>query len=162
MTIAIGGRNISVGILIAALGGVLGILQAVLTWESVSYGPALASMMSGSQTSVVGLDANQGKVILVLGIVAIALAGAVIANVKIPNVSAILVVVGAIMIGFALIGLNNAMSDMNKFNDSLAIIKGLADTTGASLSMGIGLILAAVSGVLVLVGGGLGLMKKAA
>jgi hypothetical protein len=164
MTVAVGERKISIGIIAAAVGGVLAVIQAFLTWESVTYGAALSAFGASLNTksSIVGLDANQGKIILALGIVAIALAAAVIAQVKIPNVSAILVVVGVIMIAFAVIGIFNAMSDMNDFNTSLDSIKSLVDTSGTAVSIGIGLIVAFAAGVLVLLGGALGLVKKSA
>lgn len=164
MAIATGEQKIGIGTILAAVGGVLGIVQAVLAWETITLGPAFAAAAAGFnlKTSASGLDENGGKVILALGVVALALAVASIAKIKVPSVAVILTVAGAIMVGLALLGFIGIQKDINDFNTSLDALKGAMDMTGTSASIGIGLIVAGLGGVLVLAGGILDLRNKTA
>src|SRR5665811_1456716 len=66
MTEAVGERSLPIGALIAAAGGAVAAVGAVLPWESIS--------ILGVSESDSGLTSNPGKIIAILGAVPIGLA----------------------------------------------------------------------------------------
>ena len=142
MTIAVGGRNLPIGAVVAAVGGALAVIGSVLAWQSVS--------VLGTSESESGLTSNPGKIIAVAGIVAIALAVAWIMEVKVQAAAGI-IACGAVV---ALLGILNFISIGNDANTLNALMPGAA-------SVGIGVFVDIIAGIVILVGGGLGLMKKA-
>lgn len=171
----VAGKSLSIGAIVAAVGGVLAIIGAFLVWYSATIGKSLG----GPETAEAkGIDNLAGKLALVLGIVVIALVVAWIMSVKIPYLSAIIVAVGvAILVVLALSYVTDIFSVrftppakeesvkdvLDAFNKAVDDAKkaGL-DVSGSSASFGIGFILEAVAGIAVIVGGALGLRKKAA
>jgi hypothetical protein len=143
MTIAAGGRNLPIGAVVAAVGGALAVIGSVLAWESVS--------VLGYSDSSSGISSNPGKIIVVAGIVAVALAVAWIMEKKVPAAGGI-VACGAVV---ALLGVLNFFSIGDDVNKANVILAGAA-------SIGIGLFVDIIAGVVIIVGGALGLMKKAA
>jgi hypothetical protein len=136
-----------------------------------------------------GLDSSPGILALILGIVAIALVVAWVMQVKIPMLSAIIVVVGVLILVVLALSLfttilpmhftlsggvsesdvtgKSVMDAFNEFNKALDTAKQQAAsmsgmTVSGSAGVSIGFILEAIAGVLVVIGGGLGLVKKAA
>jgi hypothetical protein len=152
MTVNIAGRSVALGEIVAAVGGLVAIIGVPLAWASATIG--------GDTSNLNGLDAdlNGGKVALVLGILVVALVVAGILNVKIPQASAILVVLGALIL--VVVGLVYFTSMLGKA--SLKDTADLVSAAGGTFGFGIGLILEVVGGIVVIVGGGLGLMKKSA
>ena len=143
MTVAVSGRNLPLGAVVSAVGGALALIGAVLAWETIS--------ITGMSDSSSGLSSNPGKIIAVMGIVAIALAIGWIQGAKLPATKGI-IAAGAVI---ALLGILNFFTIGKDVSDANAIIPGAAST-------GIGLFIDIAAGIVVIVGGVLGLMKKAA
>jgi hypothetical protein len=142
MTVNIAGKSVSYASLAALVGGILAIVGAVLPWATYKG------------TSLNGLDEGLlgGKVALVLGVVIAAVVVAGILKVKIPQSGAILAILGAaILVVLVLVYFTKILSDMS--------FKDLIDLTGASL--GVGVILEVVGGILAIVGGAMIYLKKA-
>jgi hypothetical protein len=142
MTVSTAGRNLPIGAVVAAAGGAVAIVGSVLAWESVS--------LLGVNESDSGISSNPGKIIAVLGIVAIAFAIAWIQAVKTPAVP-VIIVSGVVVL---LLGVLNFFNISKDVNDANQIVAGAA-------SVGIGLFIDIVAGVVMVVGGALGMMKKA-
>lgn len=143
MSIAVGGKSLPIGAVVGAAGGALALVGSVLAWESIS--------IMGLSESDSGLTSNPGKIIAVLGIVAIVVAVVWIQGVKLPAAPIIL----GCGIVIALLGILNFFTigdDVKKANEILA---GAAST-------GVGLYIDILAGVVIIAGGALGLMKKAA
>lgn len=151
MAVTMASKSVSIGAIIAAVGGVLAVVAAPLAWITLNAG--------GTSQSVNGLDADLlgGKVAALLGIAIIAVVVAGILNIKVPMSDAILAVLGVlILVVLALVYFTSTLGKAS-FKDTM----DLASSFGGSASLGIGVILAAVGGILAIVGGGMGLMKKA-
>lgn len=151
MAVTMAGKSVSIGAIIAAVGGVLAVVAAPLAWITLNA--------EGTSQSVNGLDADLlgGKLAALLGIVIIAVVVAGILNIQVPMSDAILAVLGVlILVVVALVYFTSTLSKAS-FKDTM----DLASSFGGSASLGIGVILAAVGGILAIVGGGMGLMKKA-
>jgi uncharacterized membrane protein len=118
------------------------IVGSVLAWETIS--------LLGVSESDSGISSNPGKIIAVLGIVAIAFAIAWIQAVKTPAVP-VIIVSGVVVL---LLGVLNFFNISKDVNDANQIVAGAA-------SVGIGLFIDIVAGVVMVVGGALGMMKKA-
>jgi uncharacterized membrane protein YdfJ with MMPL/SSD domain len=151
---------------IAGLGGILAIVEAFLVWESVTLSPVVTGAL-GAQApkslSGLDMDANWVKISIVLGLIVLGLAAAWIMNLKVPKVALIVTVVGVLLLLVALLGVSRSLDDLKKFNDAMDAIKAAgADIGNTSAGIGPGLICDVVAGILVVVGGGLGLMKKSA
>jgi hypothetical protein len=164
MTISVAGRTVSLGAAVAAVGALVAVVGSLLPWLTVTYGEALKPLLSGTATaeSASGIEGTGGKIIVVAGLVLIALVVAGILNIKIPAIGIGILVLGIVILGMALINLPARMNDVKSFDDSLAILKGLADTTGTSMSVGIGMYLAVLGGIVAFGGGVLGVVKKPA
>lgn len=165
MTATATGKSLSLGAILAAVGGIAAAVGAVLVWESVTIGSTLAQALAGV-VSVNGIDGNGGKIILVLGVVAIVLAGVKFLGIQLPvsdrNLDGLIAVVGVLIVIVAVLNVFSMQDDLNKFNQSLDQLKALGqDVSGTSAGMGIGIILALVGGVVVVAGGALGMFKKA-
>lgn len=146
----IAGRTLSIATIVAAVGGVVAIVGVPLTWASAT--------VQGQTSDLNGLDAdlNGGKVALVLGILVVVVALAGIVNFKIPQAAIILGVLGIlILVDVALVYFTSILGKA-----SLKDTSDLVSAAGGTFGFGIGLILEVVGGVLVLVGGGLGMMKS--
>jgi hypothetical protein len=185
MTITIAGKSVHLGGIIAAVGGLVAVIGAFLTWYTMSMTMSGAGQSFTASADAKGLDSSPGILAVLLGIVAIALVVAWVMKVKIPMLSAIVAVVGVlILVVLALSLFTNIMpmhftfggtaseSDVtgmsvwdafNKFNKALDTAKQQATsgmTVSGSAGVSIGFILEAIAGVLVVIGGGLGLVKK--
>jgi hypothetical protein len=143
MTFSTAGRNLPIGAVVAAVGGAVAIVGSVLAWETIS--------LLGVSESDSGISSNPGKIIAVLGIVVIAFAIAWIQAVKTPAVP-VIIVSGVVVL---LLGVLNFFNISKDVNDANQIVAGAA-------SVGIGLFIDIVAGVVIVVGGALGMMKKAA
>jgi len=143
MTVAVSGRNLPLGAVVSAVGGALALIGAVLAWETIS--------ITGMSDSSSGLSSNPGKIIAVMGIVAIALAIGWIQGAKLPATKGI-IAAGAVI---ALLGILNFFTIGKDVSDANAILPGAA-------AIGIGLFIDIAAGVVVVVGGVLGMMKPAA
>jgi hypothetical protein len=152
MTVNIAGRSVATGEIVAAVGGLVAIIGVPLTWASATIG--------GQTSNLGGLDAdlNGGKIALVLGILVVALVVAGIINVKIPQASAILVALGALILVVVVLVYFTSMLGKASLKDT----SDLVSAAGGTFGFGIGLILEVVGGIVVIVGGGLGLMKQQA
>jgi hypothetical protein len=141
----------SVAAIVAGVGGVLAIVAAPLAWISMSAG--------GESQTVTGLDAGLigGKIALVLGILVIAVVVAGILNVNIPQSGVVLAALGVlILIVVVLVYFTKLVSD-----ESFTTTSDMMKLVGGSASLGIGVILAAVGGILAILGGWLIVPKKA-
>jgi putative copper export protein len=170
MTINIAGRSVALGAIVAAVGGLIGIIGAFLVWAQLTVGAGMASAF-GTVNNGIGLDERAGKVALGLGIIALVLAVVWALEVKIPMLPALVAGVGVlILVMVALTYFTTLLSKDRSLKDALDLAnqaidsaKALgADTSGTSAGPGIGFLLEIVAGVVVIVGGGLGLMKKSA
>jgi hypothetical protein len=141
----------SVAAIVAGVGGVLAIVAAPLAWISMSAG--------GESQTVTGLDAGLigGKIALVLGILVIAVVVAGILNVNIPQSGVVLAALGVlILVVVVLVYFTKLVSD-----ESFTTTSDMMKLVGGSASLGIGVILAAVGGILAILGGWLIVPKKA-
>jgi hypothetical protein len=162
MSIAIGERKLPIGAVVTAIGGILAAVGAFLAWETLSQSVA---SQAGTGASMSGWDGgNGGKIVAVLGIVAIALAVAWILDVKLPipalkfmgvavgSIEGLTVVVGVLILFVGLVNFQSISSDVN---DANAVLAGMA-------AMGVGLYLDLLAGALIVVGGVLGILKRTA
>jgi hypothetical protein len=132
-------------VVVAAIGGLGAVLQGMLAWESL-----------GGALDVNGASANGGKLIEILGLVALGLA---LLRRTTTGVSALLLIVGA---AITAIGIGNfiTVSDyVNSFNEAASSTAALAGSAGPGFSVGLGIYVAILSGVLVAGGGFLGLVE---
>lgn len=137
------GRNVSIGAIVGFVGGVLALVGAFIAWETISS--PIVNM------STTGWDiGNGGKIIAVLGIVAIAVALAWILALRLPMPGVILVVAGVLV---ALVGIANYFSVTDDVNAANALLPG-------STSLGIGVYVDILAGVVITVGGALGLVSR--
>ena len=152
MTMNIAGRSVGTGELVAAVGGLVAIIGVPLAWASATIG--------GETSNIDGLngDLMGGKVALVLGILVVAVVVAGILNVKIPQASAILAALGVLILVVVVLVYFTSMLGKTSFKDT----SDLVSAAGGTFGFGIGLMLEVVGGIVVIVGGGLGLMKKQA
>jgi hypothetical protein len=174
MTVSIGGKNVATGAIIAAVGGALAIVGAFMAWMSFTVGKGLADMAGDVGESFNGFDENAGKLAVLVGIVAVAAAVAWAAEIKVPYLPVIVVAAGVGILAVAGLAyftdtltpgsMQKAIDDGNK---ALDVLKSMAsaygvDVSGTSIGLGIGFYLEILAGVLVIVGGAMGLMKKSA
>lgn len=171
MTVAIGGRNVPTGAVVAGVGGACAVVGALLAWFSVS------GKTSGVQASLEwkGLDSTWGILALVLGIAVLALVFAWVQGMSVPNLQ--LIIVGAGIAILAIIVLSyvtdifsfkvtvtgagvTATMDMPK-GESVQKVIDDAVKGGASGGFAIGFFLEVAAGVLAIVGGALGLQRRA-
>jgi len=146
----VAGKTLSIATIVAAVGGGLAIIGVFLTWASAT--------IQGQTSNLGGMDAdlNGGKVALVLGILVVVVALAGIFNLRVPQTTIILGVLGVLIL--VVVALVYFTSILGK--DSLKNTADAVSAAGGTFGIGIGLILEVVAGVLVLVGGGLGMMRR--
>jgi hypothetical protein len=169
MTINIAGKSVALGAIVAAVGGLVGIIGTFLVWAQLTVGAGMVAVL-GNQDNGKGLDENAGKVALVLGVIALVLAIAWALEMKIPmlptlvaGVGVLILVVVALTFFTSLLSKNSLKDALDLANQAIDSMKALgSDTSGTSAGPGIGFLLEIVAGILVIVGGGLGLMKKSA
>jgi len=151
MTLPSAGKSVPVAAIVAAVGGLLAIVSAFMDW-------ATAKMGTASQ-SVGGLDKNymNGKTEIVLGIVVLALVAAWILNMKIPFIGMLLVVVGVAILAVPLATYLTTFYYTPSLKDTADAIS----KAGGSASFGIGFILAAVAGIVTIVGGAMSVLGHA-
>jgi hypothetical protein len=148
MAISVAGKHVAIGAIDVAVGGVLAIIGTLLPWQS------LAAKASPA-TSVNGFDSPDGKVIVVMALMAMAVAAAWIAEVKPPFLSLgslgmIAMAAGLIILLLSLADLNNIKNDVDTINGNIA----------GTASVGTGVYLDAVAGMVLFGGGALGPRKK--
>ena len=151
MAVTVVGKSVSIAAIVAAVGGILAIVAAPLAWISLSA--------PGESQTVTGLDAGLigGKIALVLGILVIAVVVAGILDVNIPQSGVVLAALGVlILLVVVLVYFTKLVSDESFTNTS-----DMMKLVGGSASLGIGVILAAVGGILAILGGWLIVAKKA-
>jgi peptidoglycan biosynthesis protein MviN/MurJ (putative lipid II flippase) len=144
MTVNIAGKTVSVADLLALAGGIVAIVGAPLAWMTF-HGDDLTGLDEG----LLG-----GKVVLALGILLVVVAGiAILKLVKIPPLVLALIELGLgvlVLAVLVIVYFTDILSDMS--------FKDLSDL-GASI--GIGVIVVVVGGLLAIGGGALALVKKA-
>jgi hypothetical protein len=154
MTIA--GRNVSLAALIAGVGGILALVSSPLVWAS--------GTISGHTDDLAGFDdgMNAGKAAVLLGIVVLVLVAVWLLDVKLPSVAGLsslalaTVAAGVLVVGVAVATyFTNWLGEM-----SLKDLSDQISAVGGSVSVGIGLLLDVVAGIVVIVGGGLALVRK--
>ena len=152
----IAGRNVSVAAIVAAVGGLVAIVAAPLSWAGAKMGDQTQNLN--------GFDSgtNAGKVAVVLGVIVLVLVALWILQVKVPPVAGLptiqvgVVVAGVlIVLAVVLVYFTSILAD-----DSLSHMSDLLSKAGGSVSLGIAFFLEAIAGIVVIVGGGLALSKK--
>jgi len=139
----VAGRYVSIGAVVGFVGGILALIGAFIAWETISS-PIV-------NLSTTGWDiGNGGKIITFLGIVAIAVALAWILALRLPMPGVILIVVGVLV---ALVGIANYFSVTDDVNAGNALLPG-------STSLGIGVYVDILAGVVIAIGGVLGLVSR--
>jgi hypothetical protein len=134
---------VALGAIVGGIGGVAAVLGAFIAWESVSA--------FGVSDSMTGWDGgNGGKIIAVLGVVAVAIAIAWVMALKLPTPGGLMILAGVLIL---LVGILNFSSVSDDVNSANAVVAGAA-------SIGIGLILDLLAGVAIIVGGALGVIAK--
>jgi peptidoglycan/LPS O-acetylase OafA/YrhL len=160
------GTALPLAAIVSAVGGALAVVQAALVWEQVAVGPAFRSafvvMGLDLPTSANGIEENGGKIVLALGAVALAVTAAWIMKAKVPSLPVLMIVVGGLITVVAAANWVARTNDVSDFNDQMAEIKALVDTTGTTYSVGMGIYVAIAGGVIVAIGGLLGLLHKEA
>ena len=137
------GKAMPLGAIVCGIGAVLAVIGAFIPWETVS--------LHGASESVAGFEGNGGKIIAVLGIVAAVVAVAWIMEVRLGRPGAILIALGVLILLVGVLNYSNISGDVNSANTILA---------GAA-SVGIGLYLDVLAGVVIIVGGALGVRNAA-
>jgi hypothetical protein len=131
------------GAIVGGLGGLAAVLGAFITWESISF--------VGTSESMTGWEGgNGGKIIAVLGVVAIAIAIAWVLAIELPTPGGLMVTAGVLIL---LVGILNFLSVTDDVDSANAIIAGAA-------SVGIGLFIDLLAGVAIIVGGALGVIAR--
>ena len=144
MTVNIAGKTVSVADLLALAGGIVAIVGAPLAWMTF-HGDDLTGLDEG----LLG-----GKVVLALGILLVVVAGiAILKLVKIPPL-----VLALIELGLGVLVL--AVLVIVYFTDILSKMS-FKDLSDLGASIGIGVIVVVVGGLLAIGGGALALVKKA-
>jgi hypothetical protein len=151
MNLTIAGKTVSVAALVAAVGGLVAIIGVPLAWMTVTVGTHTEEL-TGLDEDLLG-----GKIALILGLAVIAVVVLGILNVKIPQSGAILAALGLlIVVVVVLVYFTNLLS-----KESFVHTADQMKLAGGSASIGIGALLAALGGILAIVGGGLIHLKKA-
>jgi hypothetical protein len=198
----IAGKNVGLGAIVAAIGGVCAIVGVLLAWYTISMktgGSYSGVSLEGSvEANAPGISNPAAILALVLGIVILALAAAWVMQVKIPFLAALIGLAGiAILVVLALSyftdilqvrftttlsGVYKTMGGAEGFDTSIPAkaVKDVFDQIGKDIdqaksqagalgmsvsggtSFGIGFFLEVAAGVLAIIGGGLGLLKKSA
>ena len=101
-------------LMIAAIGGVVTVVSVFLPWVTVDlseFGPLAAAISSKVDTSVAGIEGGDGKIVLILGLVAAAAAGALFLGKKLPMSDK-----GAIMTAWICLGVAVLVALINLFD----------------------------------------------
>jgi uncharacterized protein YebE (UPF0316 family) len=93
---------------------------------------------------------NGGKIIAVLGVIAVAIAIAWVMAIKLPTPGGLMILVGVLILLVGILNFSNVRDDIDQAN---AIVAGAA-------SVGIGLFIDLIAGVAIIVGGALGVLTK--
>lgn len=154
MTVKIAGKIVGVDQIVAAVGGLVAIIAAFLGW------------VSSEGVTVGGMDEKWGvgKSEIILGIVALLLVAALILEVKVPAIAGLKTLSLLIVVVGVLVLLVPVLAYMTTFYSDMSIkdMMDMASAAGTSVSLSIGFLLAVLAGIVVIVGGALGLMKKSA
>jgi hypothetical protein len=145
MSIAVSGRKLALGGVVAGLGGLISIVGAFLPAENATLG--------GDSFSTAFWDGNAGKTICVVSIVALAIVAGWLLKQALPinRIASLVVIIVAGLIVMAVAGGN-----YGTLSDDISLAKSL----GGSGSIGIGLYLDLVGGILLVAGGVLGFVQK--
>jgi hypothetical protein len=156
MTMNIAGRSVSLAALLALAGGIVAIVGVPLAWISMTVMNETESV-NGTDDGLIG-----GRIALVLGIVVVVLAAAWILKVKVPSIAGLstlallTAVAGALIVVIVvLVYFTKILSDAS-FVDTA----DMAKKAGGSASLGVGVFLDALGGILAVVGGVWALLKK--
>ena len=162
MTIAVGGRNLPIGAVVAAIGGAVAAVGTFLAWETLDS--AVASAL-GESSAISGISSGlAGKVAAVLAIAAIALAVIWIMGIKLPippfkaygflitSTEGLIVLAGALCLLAGIWGFLGITKDVN---DANALVPGIG-------AMGMGIFVSIAGAVVIVVGGLLGTLNKTA
>ncbi len=145
MSIAVSGRRLAPGGVVAGLGGIVSILGAFIPVESASVG--------GQSFSSSFFDGNAGKTILVASLIALALVAAWLSSTRAtPNriVPVVIILAGAAV-------LLAVVSNWGQINDDVNLANQFLPGAAA---VGIGLYLTAVGGAMLVLGGVMGLLSR--
>jgi hypothetical protein len=178
MSVSIAGRTVARGAVDAGLGAVLAMVSTVLVWASYTQG---GPDMGGPKTeAVTGLDYTNGKVVLGLGLVVLALVVAWLKGIKIGGLRAMVAVFGALILLVLLLsyftaglfypntmpvlaftGKEDLASALGEFNRMVDAVKAAGgDTSGSSAGLGFGFFFEIVAGIAIVSGGLLGLLDE--
>jgi hypothetical protein len=148
MSVAISGRKLALGGLVAGLGGIVSIVSAFIPVETAKLGSDSMSMSLW--------DGNPGKTISVVSLIAIALAAMWLLGRlgPIPKNAALAIIIVAGAIVLLVAGAN-----YGTFNDDVNLANSIV--AGAA-SLGIGLYVTALGGLLLVAGAVLGFVQKEA
>jgi hypothetical protein len=149
----VAGRNVVLAAIVTAVGGVLAIVGAFLVWITEKVGPMTVDVKGMGEK-----DMNGGTVELVLGIVVLALVAAWILRIKIPAIPLLLAVAGVLILAvIAAVYFTTILSKV-----SLKDLTDQVKAVGGTIDLGIGVLLEIMAGIVVIVGGALGFMRKSA
>jgi hypothetical protein len=154
----IAGKKVAVGALVAIIGGVLAMAVSPLVWATYKIGPESGNLDGYDEKM------SAGVVALILGIVVLLLVAVWVLNVKIPSIGSlptvpVLLVVAGLLILLVPVALYfTSMLYEKSLKDVADIYKAL----GGEVSVGLAFLLEILAGIVVILGGVLGLMKKAA
>lgn len=162
MEIQIGGKSVSIGNILLIVGGILALIsfflgwvnyeaQVVFTWSSEPYtGSALMDLENSSFVAYMPL------LVLIFGIIAIVTAILpMFMDVPQKTISIVQLVVGVLIVVFALIFVLMGGGSGLYSGDAAEIVKGMIDTGVLRMPLQIGCYLGLIGGILALVGGGL-------
>jgi hypothetical protein len=152
----VAGRNVSLAAIIAGIGAIVAIVVTPLTWASATIG--------GETQDLKGFDSgmNGGLAEVILGIIALVLVAGWILNVKLPSVAGLpTLALLTLVAGVLILGVATAVYFTNWFGEeSLSDMADMMTKAGGSVSLGLAFFLEVIAGILVIVGGGWGLIKK--
>jgi hypothetical protein len=170
MSFSVSGRSLPVGGVVSAVGGVVAAAGAFLSWESINNVfsgcvQAGCTLTTAGSSTISGWNSgNPGKIVAVLGVVALALAVVWLMSLKLPipafrahgfvitSTEGLVTLAGVLCLLAGLWGILGMSKDIS---DANALVPNYA-------SMGMGIFVAIAGAVVVVVGGLLGALKKSA
>jgi hypothetical protein len=139
---------------IAAVGGVAAIAQAVLPWQQVSFGPGL-QMPPGMGPTWNGADAGGGKLILIVGVIVLVIAVARTWRGRAAPMSVLMLGAVALLVGLA--NFVSIKNDVDSWNSALSGLNSVFALTDLEYQIGTGIYLAIAAGAIAILGGAMSL-----
>ena len=134
-----------VAAMIAGIGGFAALVQAIVAWSTINAGPVISVGTNGA-------DFRGGQLIMLAGSAVLAIAVAMAMRTTIPA-GAIIATLGILIVVVTIINFSSLSQEIDGF---AALQSAYMKTTGSTESLGPGLFVSLIGGVLAAFGGMLG------